>query len=524
MDYTADVLNNMSKEDLVALLLQEQNKNRIIEEKLAILTQQRFGRKSEKLSVIEGQMSLFNEVEDNAETELPDVDEAETIIVTRRKKNTGKRKEDLSNLPVETKIYELTEDELKLIYGANGYKRLPDEIYHTVEYEPAKQIHIENHVAVYAGKDNSTMTKAPHPKKMFRNSIATPSLVAAVMNGKYTNAMPLYRIEQEFWRSDLNISRSVMSNWVIKSTEIYLFLLYNKLHEELLKRYVVQADETTCQVTKDGRATNTKSYMFVYRTCELEKEKQIVLYDYQKTRGSDHVIEFLNGFNGWLETDAYSGYHRVDRLCNDIKVAHCWAHARRDFSDAQKAFKGDTKQAQKKSIAYKALKLIGAIYAQEDNLKELTPEERLIHRQEVIAPLVEAYFAWVKKQDTSTIASQATVDGINYSLNQEKYLRSFLLDGNIPIDNSASERAIRPFTVGRSNWKLIDTPNGASASAIAYSLVETAKANNLRPYEYLRYVLSVLVEHQDDTQRDFLDDLLPWSENLPEICKQKLKR
>lgn len=205
-----------------------------------------------------------------------------------------------------------------------------------------------------------------------------------------------------------------------------------------------------------------------------------------------------------------------------IQIAHCWAHARRDYADAIKAMKkrGPAKGSVKKAIAYQALDRIASIYALEDEWKEFSPEERLSRRQEHSRPLVEAYFAWVKSIDQDTVVSEKTKAGLNYSINQEKYLTAFLKDGEIPIDNSASERAVRPFCVGRSNWHIIDTIKGAQASAIVYSMVETAKANNLKPYEYLRHLLTEIPKHMDDRDNSYLDDLLPWAETLPDLCKK----
>jgi hypothetical protein len=165
---------------------------------------------------------------------------------------------------------------------------------------------------------------------------------------------------------------------------------------------------------------------------------------------------------------------------------------------------------------------IAAIYKAEEALKELTAEERYDRRQREVKPLVEAYFAWVHEQDSATILSQKTRDGLNYSINQEKYLKVFLEDGNIPIDNSATERAIRPFTIGRANWHIIDTIHGADASATIYSLVENAKANKLKICEYLKHLLTEIPKHMNDTSMDFLEDMLPWSEKLPEECHKKI--
>ena len=215
----------------------------------------------------------------------------------------------------------------------------------------------------------------------------------------------------------------------------------------------------------------------------------------------------------------------MERENTAITSCFCWAHARRDFANAIKALKPEEKALAKGSVAETALEKIAEIYRLENELKTLTPAERLSRRQKDIAPLVEDYFAWVKQESTKPVLSEYTTKGLHYSLNQEQQLRMFLTDGEIPIDNSATERAIRPFTVGRANWHLIDTPKGAEASAVVYSLVETAKANNLKPYEYLELLLQEISVHlysgkydpDDDT---YLEDLLPWAEALPKKCRK----
>lgn len=529
-------LNSMSKKDLAAMVLQMQQLHQqllqqqkqmeqqihTLNEKIAIMNARHFGRSTEKLETLPGQMNIFNETEVAAAEAI--AEPAIEQVVVRRKKKKGQRKEDLSRLPVRIKNHELTKEQLNKIFGENGWKRLPDEVYSRVEYQPAVREVVEHHVAVYAAKKNDvdTIVRADRPVDLLRNSIATPSLVAAIMNAKYTNAIPLYRIAQDFEQNDMLLSRATMANWVIRCSERYLSPVYDRLQKHLREQNIIQADETTCQVTKDGRPSDAKSYMFVYRTSEHCKEKPVILYQYGKTRSKRNIQKFLEGFSGTLVSDAFSGYKSLDKNDENIHSAFCWAHARRDYADALKALKGDAKELAHDTVAHKALVQIAAIYKAEEALKDLTAEERHNRRQREVKPLVEAYFAWVHEQDPATILSQKTRDGLNYSINQEKYLKVFLEDGNIPIDNSATERAIRPFTIGRANWHIIDTIHGAEASATIYSLVETAKANHLKIYEYLKHLLSEIPKHMDDTNMDFLEDLLPWSETLPEECHKKI--
>ena len=201
-------------------------------------------------------------------------------------------------------------------------------------------------------------------------------------------------------------------------------------------------------------------------------------------------------------------------------IAGCWAHARRKFDEALKA---TSKDKQKSCTANKALKLIQAIYREEKKLADLSSEERLEQRQLVVKPLVEAYFAWVHKVEPNLLNGSKTYKGLQYSINQEKYLKVFLEDGDVPMDNNAAEQSIRGFCIGKKNWVMIDTVAGAKSSAIAYSIAETAKANHLKPYEYFKHLLTVIPDHMDDTDRSFLEELLPWSDELPAECRKPMK-
>ena len=520
--YTEEQLKNCSREELIEAVLQAQNRYSNLLEHLTANNVNSYGRKSEKMEY-EDQESFFNEAEaivsDTDPLTEPELEE----ITYKRRKQSGKREEDLAGFPTTVVRHELPEEELTELFGENGWKRLPDQVYKKLEMHPAQYEVFEHHVAVYASKNEDRIVKAPHPAELLNNSVATPSLVAAVMNAKYTNAMPLYRIEQEFERSEVMISRQVMANWVNRCSERYLSLLYERLHQELLKEHVVQADETPVKVSKDGRPAGSESRMWVYRSGEFNTEAPVILYDYQKTRSGDHAINFLQGFSGYLECDGFSGYKKMDRLTEEVSIACCWAHARRSFADAVKAY-GEKKAGVQDTLAYRTLEKISRIYLLDEKFKKLSPEERKKRRQTTVKPRVDAFFAWVKDHQGDVPPEGKTGKGFSYCLNAEKYLRVFLDDGLIPIDNSASERAIRPFTVGRKNWQLIDTINGAKASAIVYSIVETAKANNLKPYEYLRYLLMELPQRLDQKNSELnLNDLLPWSPELPDACRKKSK-
>ena len=529
--YTEEQLNSLDRETLTRLFLsqQEQLENidhtlQLVLEQMADLKRHRFGRSSEKHETedqisfmeVDGKIVFFNEAEAVAAEENTQ-EEPESVSRRKPKKKQGKREEDLAGLPVVVVEHSMTDEELEDKFGKDGWKQLPDEVYRRYSFTPAKIQVEEHHVKVYAGKETQEVIKAPHPQALLRGSLVSPSLEAAVMNAKYVNAVPLYRQEQEFERYGLHISRQNMANWTIQCADRYLAVLYDYLHEKLYGYHVLQADETPVLVNKDGRPAGSKSYMWVYRTGRMYTECQIILYEYQRTRNASHPREFLKDFSGVCVTDGYQVYHTIEEEREDLKIAGCWSHARRRFDEAVKAL---PKAKQKDSRAYLALTMIQAIYREEKLLKDLPAEERRNRRQLSVKPLVEAYFVWVRETLPKVPQKSKTWEGFNYSLNQEKYLKVFLDDGEVPMDNNAAEQSIRGFCIGKKNWVMIDTIAGAKSSAIIYSIAETAKANNLKPYDYFEYLLTEIPKHLDDTDRSFLDDLLPWSPSLPENCRK----
>ena len=530
LKYTEEKLDSLDKETLIQLFLsqQEQLENidrtlQLVLEQMADLKRHRFGRSSERhepdeqisFMEVDGKIVFFNESEAVAAEESGE--DTEPVPRRKPKKKHGKREDDLEGLPVVVIEHSLTQDELTALFGEEGFKQLPDEVYRRYGFTPAKVEVEEHHVKVYAGKKTDKIVRAPHSGSLLRGSLVSPSLEAAVMNAKYVNAVPLYRQEQEFLRYGLHISRQNMANWTIQCADRYLAVLYDYLHEKIYGYHVLQADETPVLVNKDGRPAGSKSYMWVYRTGRMYTDRQIVLYEYQRTRNASHPREFLKDFSGICVTDGYQVYHTVENEREGLKVAGCWSHARRRYDEAVKAL---PKAKQKDSRAYLALTMIQAIYREEKQLKELSAQERKNRRQLSVRPQVEAYFTWVRENLPKVPQKSKTWEGFKYSLNQEKYLKVFLDDGEVPMDNNAAEQSIRGFCIGKKNWVMIDTVAGARSSAIIYSIAETAKANGLKPYDYFEYLLTEIPKHLDDTGRTFLDDLLPWSPNLPASCRK----
>ena len=539
--YTEEQLNKLDKELLVQLFLglQDQmegltkqtqalnDKMQLVMEQLVLSKKSRFGRSSEKMAgpgqirfmEVDGEIVFFNEAEAVCDLDVPEPDSLEPQQ-PKKKKQAGKREADLAGLPVRRIDHYLSEKELAAEFGEKGWKQLPDAISRCYRFVPAKVEVEEHHVGVYSSKTDDRMVKAPHPKKLLSGSLVSPSLAAAVLNGKYVNAVPLYRLEKEFERYGLAITRQNMANWVIRLGESCFGPLYDYLHTLLYRYPVIQADETPVLVNKDGRPAGSKSWMWVYRSGCLYQKEQVILYEYQKTRNASHPRKFLKDYNGICVTDGYQVYHTLEKEKEDLKIAGCWVHCRRKFEEALEVI---PKELRKQSILDLLMNQIRAIYREEGKLSGFSADERVEKRQLVVKPLVDAFFAYVKQNSGRVPKSGKAREAFTYALNQEPYLRVFLENGNVPMDNNASERAIRGFCIGKKNWEMIDTVHGASASAIIYSISETAKANGLKPYEYFEYLLTEIPKHQDESSTDFLADLLPWSEKLPEYIRKPKK-
>ena len=531
VNYTEEQLNNVDKSFLIQLLLQQQEqlnaltkelhasneKMQLLMEQVILGKQNRFGRSSEKMEdtsqicfrEVNGTIVFFNEAEAVCDLNAAEPEDLE-LKSPKQPKRKGKKEADLSGLPVRRIDHYLSAEELEAEFGVRGWKQLPDAISRKYHFVPAKVEVEEHHIGVYASKTDEHMVKADHPKTLLHGSLVSPSLGAAIINGKYVNAVPLYRLEQEFQRYGLQITRQNMANWCIRLAEEYLSILYDYLHKELYFYHVIQADETPVLVNHDGRKAGSKSWMWVYRSGHLYQKRQIVLYEYQQTRNASHPREFLKGYDGICVTDGYQVYHTLEKELEELTIAGCWVHCRRRFDEALKLI---SKSYQKESNAFLLMKQIQAIYREEGKLKDLSSDERLKQRQAVIKPLVDAFFAYLKTINVSK--KDKFGDAVGYALNQEKYLRVFLTDGDVPIDNNASERAIRGFCIGKKNWQMIDTIHGAKSSAIIYSIVETAKANNLKPFDYVQHLLEEMPKHMDDRDCSFLENLLTWSEKLP---------
>lgn len=539
--YTKEQLNKFDKDLLIELFLGMQgqmeelsrqtqalnDRMQLMMEQMILFQKNRFGRSSEKMAdseqirfmEVDGTIVFFNEAEAVCDLDAPEPEDLE-LKAPKKKKQPGKKAADIAGLTVKRIDHYLKEEELTAEFGENGWKQLPDAISRCYQFISASVVIEEHHIGVYSSKLDEHMIKAPHPRNLLHGSLVSPSLAAAVINGKYVNAVPLYRLEKEFERYGLAITRQNMANWMIRLGEEYLGTMYDYLHKLLYDYHVIQADETPVLVNKDGRPAGSQSYMWVYRSGFMYRDRQIILYEYQKTRNASHPREFLRDYTGICVTDGYQVYHTLEKEREDLKIAGCWVHCRRRFNDALEVI---PKAHRKESILHLIMKQIQAIYREEGKLSDFSTEDRLMQRQLVVKPLVDAFFAYLKQNEPKIPKNGKIREAFTYALNQESYLKVFLEDGDVPIDNNASERAIRGFCIGKKNWEMIDTVNGANSSAIIYSIAETAKANNLKPFDYFEYLLTEIPKHVDDKNTDFLAELLPWSDMLPENIRKPQK-
>lgn len=486
------------------------------EEQFRLAQQKRFGASSEKTHPDQLELNLFNETEVLA---TPAAQEPDVETVTyNRKKSSGSREAKLDQFPVETITYTLSEEEQICSCCGGALHEMSTETRNELTVIPA-EVKVTRHVRqVYACRRcerkaiQTPIVTASMPKPVHPGSLASPSIMAYVMSNKYVDSQPLYRQEQQFARLGLTISRQTLANWMMFGADQWLRLLFERMKEHLLQHDVLHADETTLQVLREpGKSAESKSYLWLYRTGRMGPP--IVLYEYRPTRGGEHPRNFLTGFHGYLHVDGYSGYHKV----KGAKLAGCWAHARRKYDEALKALPPTTEKTE--TAAGQGLQFCNQLFAIERELKENTPEERYTIRQQRSRPILDAYLVWLKQQRSRILPKSKLGEAITYSLNQWDKLNIFLEDGRLEIDNNRSERAIKPFVIGRKNWLFANTPRGAMASATIYSVIETAKENGLNPFNYLKYLFEQLPQLSDPNDPEALDKLLPWSGTLPLTCR-----
>jgi len=505
-----------SRQDLVDLVIQQSSKIeqleakvRWFEEQFHLARHKQYGASSERTVAAQG--DLFNEAEVIAEAGPVEEQIRQTISYERKKPG---RKPIPKDLPIERIEYRLPEEEQVCDSCGSPLHEMSEELRHEVKLIPA-QVRMIQHARIVYGCRNCEkngievpIKTAKAPRPVIEKGLASPSAAAYVMTMKFVEGVPLYRQEQHYARMGIDLSRGVLSNWMLKSSE-WLEIIYGRLKQKLLEQEILHADETTLQVLKEsGRPAESQSYMWLYRTGSIGPP--IVLFEYKPSRAGEHPRKFLEGFKGYLHVDGYAGYHDI----RNVVLCGCWAHLRRKFDEALKGL--PPKQRASGTKTEQALKQINELFLIERELKQKTAEERFHVRNMKSRPVVEEFRRWLDGIAADILPKSLFGTAVHYGCQQWPKLISFLEDGRIELSNNRAERSIKPFVIGRKNWLFANTPRGARASAVIYSIVETAKENELNPYAYLTHLFEKLpnLECRDN---DTLDKLLPWNVNLQQV-------
>jgi transposase len=478
--------------DLQEKELSYQSRIQYLEERIRLLQNELFGRKSEKLPKEDrDQLLLFNELE--AKKESQDNNGSDEIIVAEHSRKKRGRKALPQDLPRVEVIHDLSEEE-KICACGSPLSRIGEEVCEKLDIIPAK-IQVIRHIRYkYACKscegvesNEPTVKIAAAAVELIPKSIATCGLLAHLLVAKFEDALPFYRQEKIFVRMGIELSRATMCNWAVKVAE-RIKPLMNLLHQEIRCGPFINIDETPVQVLNEpGRSNTSKSYMWVYRGGD--PQKPVLIYQYQPTRSGQVPLEFLRDYHGYVQTDGYSGYDLLGRQSGIILVG-CWAHVRRKFFEVIKA-KSNPK---KRGHAEDALDYIGRLYALERQAaaNEFTNPQLYQFRQEAAKPILNEFNGWLMRMSSLTPPKGLLGKAVNYTLRNWNRLIRYVEDARLRPDNNLAENAIRPFVLGRKNWLFSGHPNGADASAAIFSLIETAKANSLKAYEYLRFLFEKL--------------------------------
>lgn len=476
-----------------------------------------YGQSSEKSRYIfdggNEQLSLFNEAETLSDgSNIPESDPTPEL----RKQNKPKRTKDelAKTLPVKEVIIEIPEaDRICNICGKKLRPIGKELVRREITVIPAQTFVTETWRVNYAcdaceaESDEANIVKAPVPEPVVKRGLASPSSIAHVLYQKFVNSMPFYRQEKDWKNWGVEISRATLANWVIYACEHWLLPLWLLLQTVLVQLPVVHADETVVQVLKEpGKTPQSESRMWVYCSGNTG-DPPIILYEYQPGRAGEYAAKFLSGFKGFLQTDGYAGYNKVP----DATHCGCWAHLRRKFKDAL------PQTAKKDGKAAEGLAFCQKLFQLESEFKDLSAKDRQKQRQERSKPVLDAFFAWVSS--VNPLKGSKLAEAITYATNQREPLSAFLLDGRIELSNNRAENAVRPFAIGRKNWLFSDTVRGARSSAVAYSIIETAKANGLNPFQYLLYLFTELPATLTKDSNADLSRFLPWSNQLPDFCR-----
>lgn len=503
------------KKIIADLIVRHEQQIAILIEEIRLLRAQKFGRKSEKIVADTGieQLPLFDEAAtpaEQAEEAEANGQEATGIIVSGHTRKSRGRKPLAEDLPRVEVVHDLPAEEKTCGCGCEK-SRIGEEVSEQLDIIPAKMQVIRHIRPKYACRrcegvedDGPTVVIAPPPAQMIPKSMATAGLLAHILTAKFVDALPFYRQEKIFTRHGVELKRATMCCWAMQVAQKCQPLL-ELLREETHAGPLIQADETTVQVlVEPGRAPTTTSYMWIFRGGT--PGSPALVYQYHPSRSGDVAAAYLRGYQGYVQTDGYGGYDFLDHWQAVVHVG-CWAHARRKFTDMIKAF-GPSKSRKKTGLADQALEYIGKLYAIESKAKAdgINTLELYQRRQTEALPVLTEFHDWLRERAKETPPKSLIGKAISYTLGQWDRLKRYVDDGRLAPDNNMAENAVRPFVVGRKNWLFSGVAEGATASAALYSIIETAKANGLDPYWYLRALFDRLPLAET---RDQIRALLP---------------
>ena len=489
---------------LKSMVLAHRDRIQLLEEQIILFNHGKFGKSSEKSSQ---QAELFDETECEADDEGPlmaEVVEEESQAKLATKAKSG-RKPLPQSLPRIRIVHDLTDAEKTCECGCQK-TCIGEDTSEQLDIIPAViqvLVHARKKYACKQCEDGVQI--AALPEQPIPKSNASPGLLAHIAVAKYQDALPLYRLETIFKRLNIHLPRNTQANWMIKGTQL-LQPIYNLLNDQLLSSGYIHMDETTVQVLNEpGKTAESKSYMWVRRTGDVDHP--IVLFDYHPHRSGDVVTLLLGDYQGYLQTDDYGSYLKIGA---SVGVTHlgCMAHARRKFIDAQKVMPSKKGKVSKADVA---VEMIAVLYRIEARIKDKTATERYSVRQQKSIPQLNKIRAWLDKALENTLPKGKAGVAIAYMHKNWKKLTAYTQDGRLNIDNNPVENAIRPFAIGRKNWMFSDSQSGAKASAMYYSIIETAKACGLEPFMYLRALFTQLPSCK--TVEDY-ELLLPWNIKL----------
>ena len=521
---------SLSKDDVISLIddlqVKYQEKIHYLEEQLRLLKNELFGRSSEKRHEPHpDQRLLFGCEDDHGAGKPPTSDE--TIVIAAHSRKKHGRKPLPKDLPRIDIVHDIDEEQKQC--GCGQLKScIGEEISEKLDYIPAR-LQVERHIRLkYACKncegvedDGPTVMIAPPPVQLIPKSNATAGLLAQIAVSKFADGLPLYRQQKIFGRLGIDLSRAVMAKWMVKAA-LHCKGLIDLLQKEIRSGPLIGIDESPLQVLNEaGRDNTTKSYMWVFRGGA--PDRATLLYQYQRTRSGRVALEFLHDYHGYIQSDDFSGYDHLDQNPNVVHLG-CWSHARRKFVKVVKVRKKHrSKRVNPKSLADEALDYIGNIYQveKEARRRELNAVQIYQLRQEKTKPLLNEFKKWLQAKQPQAPPKSLLGQAIRYTMANWEKLIVFLEDGRLRPDNNLVENAIRPFVVGRKNWLFAGSPDGAKASATFFTLIETAKANGLEPYAYLRHIFEKLPLAQ--TEQD-LKNLLPQNIDSDSIATSNLNQ